>query len=277
MAREQLFFVGSDNGQPVLLALILQWQPDKAGAIIEAKSFLVWRGELRAPFYERKQLTRWPGSTLGPAARAWADAGGRSRRVRVGWSDNANGFRFSLRRPAGALILDARQLRSAGTGKDPHGDLAWRSGPATLRVNGRDVAGVAIVERLASVRTPWPHFGRFEMWLTQDGMGQAVLGRCRFESAKGPCVGKALVAGPNSAKTRVLIIRETSRRTDSVSGFALPTVWHIVAPDLGKWTRAGGKISRGETPDGGPAAYDIGVARNKAGAALVFHIQDTAR
>lgn len=275
MARQQLFFVGSHANQPVLLAVVLQWRPSGAGAIIESKAFLAWAGRWKPPFYDRVTVDRWPGSALGPTARAWAAAARRPKRVRVGWVGGSDGFRLSIRRPAGALALTATGLRPAGTGVDPHGTVSWRAGPATLRVNGVDLVGVVISERLRRVREPWPRFGRFEMWLGRTAGGDAVLGRCHFRSTT-VCLGSALVVTPTIAGTRTepLRVGVPFTRRDPVSGFELPKAWSVQAPSLGALQRAGGTLGRGQAPDGGPAVYDISFAHGPKGSALVFHLQD---
>lgn len=273
MARDQLFFVGHDP-EPVLLAVVLQRTSEGEGAVIEAKSFLAWRGKWRTPFWERVRVPRWPGRSVAQAIGAWRESRGGSEKLRVRWRSDPKGFELRLRRRSGALILRARGLAPAGGGEDPHGRVTWRSGAGTLTVNGREVQGVVAAESLAEVRAAWPRFGRFEMWLQAPASGGLVLGRTALSGARGE--GRALVVGPSGASRVPFAVRVRATRSDAQTGFALPTAWGLERPAAAVLERTGGELGRGEGAGGGPAVYDISLATDSDGkaAALVFHLQD---
>ncbi len=270
MARDQLFFVGHDP-DPLLLALVFQRHRAAPGASLEAKAFAAWKGEWVTPFWERVEVAAWPGDGLEPALTAWQEARSAAN-LRLSWSDAEAGLQVKLRGRSAAIELSAETLAEAGVGEGPHGPLAWRAGPGLARVDGREVRGLLVAERLVEGRVPEPVFGRFELWLLGDG-GDLVLGR-RTLSDPGP--GRALRVAPDGRALLEDFEPRTHRtRADPETGFALPTSWSL-GPR--RFERRGGELGRGLRPGGGPAVYDVSHAVEDAGAAsaLVLHLQDEA-
>jgi hypothetical protein len=121
-----------------------------------------------------------------------------------------------------------------------------------------------VVESLRNAPVVWPRFGHFEMWVLADG-GRLAVGRSP---------GRALWVDPEGVQsTAEFSATAARRRTEAPSGFKLPSGWwQGVGP---AWSRVDGALSRGRAPDGGPAVYDISLARGGASrVALVFHLQD---
>ena len=270
MARDQIFFAGRAP-EPVLMAVVLQRSTNADGSaptVIEAKAFLAWRGTWRTPFWDRVEVPSWPGDDLGDALEAWRAA--RPRRLRVAANRTDAGLSLTLRRPNGGLRIEAPALIEAGEGVDPHGRVRWRSGAGTARVNGREVKGVVLVERLTTVANEWPRFGGFEMWLRTPPGGGLELARVAGGAGHGPSVRVDAQGAPRAGRLQV---RPLATRPDVESGFALPTRWQVGDTTL---VRRGGELGRGRAPGGGPAVYDIGLATSTAGddAALVFHLRD---
>ncbi len=269
IAREQLFFSGQDEDGPVLAALILQREPRTSGAVLEAKGFVALGGVLRSPFYERAELPAWPGDDVPAALEAW-----RSVRtgppMRIEWA-GAEGLGAMIRTKGASLEVRLRDPAPAGKAPGPHGPVSWVAGPATLTVDGKEVTGVGVVETLrGSVATP--AFGCFEMWLLAPTPGSLVLGRATL-GAQGTSlrVDSEGRGGPGPFAVQV-----TGAQKHEPTGFSLPTAWTLPGDDL-----ALNRIGRfdpvvGKTASGGPAVYDIGLARSEDGgaAALVFHLQD---
>ena len=252
IARDQLFFVG--DGGSVLLALIVQRVPIRhRDASIEAKSFLVWDGRFETPFYTAWEVEDyWPATIEDVTYVSPSDL-----RIRV----QNQPFCLIVRRPAGALELSAPTVTDAGTGDDPHGEVAWTAGRGTLNVNGKVVDGTVLIERLSRPTTAWPRFGKFEMWLLAPPEGGLVLGR----------TGSAVVI-PRHGPPRHIPFAPVAEvtRADPDSGFRLPIRWNVGGKELDRVT---GSVGRGTSPGGGPAVYDISFARGE-GAALVFHLED---
>lgn len=272
MARDQLFFVGQDP-DPLLLALVFQRHRRGDGASMEAKAFTAWKGEWVTPFWERVDLDAWPGDGIGPALTAWQGARAATN-LRISWSDDDAGLRVKLRGRSAALELAADALPQVATGEGPHGPLSWRAGPAIAQVDGREVRGLLVAERLTEGRVPEPLFGRFEMWLLAPADGGLVLGR-RTLSERGS--GRALGVGPDGAVTlEAFDPVEVEHRLDAATGFELPIRWRLDGIELG---RRDGEAGRGTRPDGGVAVYDVCHARHDDGQpeALVFHLQDQPR
>ena len=260
MAREQLLFA-SGGADPTLLAIVFQRVRDGAGASIEAKAFLVWDGVWRPPFWERVAVPRWPGIGLDPALAAWEDARG-GKALRVAWTDGDQGLHVALRAPEFGVAIDAPALTDAGTGADPHGAVAWRTGPAEVTVNGAVRTGLVVVEALAGGAKATPSFGKFEMWLATPGPGELVLGR-RTLSADSP--GEAVrVTAAGAAIDAGFPVAVAGTRPDAKTGFGLPSGWQL--GDHGpSYARIDGEIGRGRGPDGQPAAYDVAFARQVDG------------
>lgn len=273
MAREQLFFAG-EGADPTLLAIVLQRVRDGAGASIEAKAFLVWDGAWHAPFWERVAVPVWPGTGVDAAIAAWGEArGGRS--LRVEWVDGDRGLHVRLRAPDGGIAIDAPTLTDAGVGRDPHGAVAWRTGPATIDVNGAVRSGLVVVESLVAPAEATPSFGTFEMWVTAPSSGVLALERRTLLSTNDP--GEVLRATASGATIEPAFpLQVTEVRPDAASGFALPSAWQH-GEQGPAYARIDGEIGRGVGPRGQPAAYDVAFARQIGGpgAALVFHLQDT--
>lgn len=291
-ARDQLFFVG-DDGAPTRLAVILQTGRGPRGIALEAKTFLIWRGQWRPAFWERVGLDAWPEDELGAVIEAWLGAraagGVAVAPARVSWASTARGFELSVRRPAGGLSLRATSLSPVGSGPDPHGEVEWSAGPGTLRVNGVEVSGQVIVEHLARPRTAWPQFGRFEMWLYGDGLGGALLGRVDLaapsrvtDSTDSSAVWVPPEGPPRRSAFTVSVLDE---EVVEETGLSLPVRWSAsVDGDAFTLVRASGERAVGFAPDGGFATYDISLApaasipsqHRGRGAALVFHLQDVS-
>ena len=269
MARDQLFFVGRDP-DPLLLTLVFQRHRRGEGAALEAKAFTAFRGAWMTPFWERVELETWPGDGLDHALTAWQQArtGGD---LRLSWSDDDAGLRVLLRGRSTAVELTAEALSPAGTGEDPHGPLSWRAGPAVAKVDGREIRGLLVAERLTEGRVPEPTFGRFELWLLAAADGGLLLGR-RTLSEPGP--GAALRVAPDGAALiEPFEPSAGATRVDPDSGFALPTRWRLTDLEL---HRRGGEGGRGVRPDGGPAVYDVSYASSPADGteALILHLHD---
>ena len=274
MAREQVFFTGAAP-EPVLLAVVLQRTTDGtpgAPTAVEAKAFLAWDGAWRTPFFERVTLPRWPGDDPESAVAAW-QAARMGPRLRVRYRDAAQGFVLGLRRPGGGLTVAAVGLRSAGAGDDPHGTVTWRAGPGRLTLNGREIPGTVVVERLAVVRSAWPWFGRFEMWLRRPPEGGLQLARVHLHGRDGRGLGLA-VDPSGAARLEPFVCTVAATRLDPVTGRLVPTSWRLW--DDTELVRTGGEAGRGSDPAGGAALYDIGaaLAPPTADAALVFHLED---
>jgi hypothetical protein len=269
IAREQLFFSGRDEGGPVLAALILQREPRPAGAVLEAKGFVALGGVLRSPFYERAELPSWPGDEVPAALEAWRSAR-TGAPMRIEWG-GAEGLGAMVRTPGAALEIRLREATPAGETLGPHGSVSWSAGPATLTVDGKEISGVGAVETLrGSIANPV--FGRFEMWLLAPTPGSLVLGRVRFgKQGTSLRVDSKGRGGPGHFDVLV-----TGQQRHEPTGFDLPTAWTL--PGDGLALTRSGRFDPvvGRSPSGGPAVYDIGLARSEDGgaAALVFHLQD---
>lgn len=264
IAREQLFFVGQDDHGPVLAALVLQREPRGAGAVVELKGFVVAGGALRAPFYERAELAAWPGDGVSQVLGAWKQERS-GEPVRVGWEDLGDALVVGLRSPAGSLQLTLGGLRPAGSGGGPHGPLSWRAGVGSLVLDGAQIRGVGVVERLRG-DTATPAFGEFEMWLLAPGGGGLVLGR----QAAGQAGTALRVDRLGGAELGGFEAAVAERR--GWEGWPLPTAWRVGGRSL---TRVGEpQPVLGRAAGGGEAVYDIGLARGEAGVGLVFHLAD---
>lgn len=275
VARDQLFFA-SVQPEPMLAILIVQRSADASGAVqLETKVFMAHKGKWIPPFWERVKLKAWPGPSLVEAAQAWQQAGG-GRDLRLSVEQDGGGIGVHVRRRQGGLALVARQLTSAGSGPDPHGEVRWHTGPATLRVNGRTFDGVLAAEHLRTPRTAWPTFGRFEMWLYGPPGGGLTLGRLHLLGRTGE--GAALqVSRQGRAVSAPFQVRVAAVRPDPGSGFELPVRWQV-GPKL-TLVRSDGVLAHGKAPDGGKAAYDVSLALasglEATGAmAVVFHLED---
>lgn len=276
MSRHQIFFAGVDP-EPILVALILKRTRDASGIFVEAKSFVAWNGQWQTPFWERKRLKRSPGASLAALAGAWQAAAGAAE-LRLNVQETSHKLKMTLRRKQGGLEIDARGLAPVGTASDPHGAITWRAGSARIKVNGKRFRGKLVVEQLAHATTPWPHFGRFEMWLRGLADGGLLLGRVTIHGVEGK--GRALLL-PASGKAAVVpfAVASASTREDKDSGFKLPIGWQLGRPIPALMRRAGGEVGRGKAPDGKPAVYDISLAVGDGGpvaggTALVFHLHD---
>lgn len=251
MARHQVFFAGR-GAHSALLALIVQRVRGPDGIELEAKAVLAWDGAWRTPFWERVPLQRWPGTSLEGALGAW-EAAHRGRPLRLEVERGA-GLSIGLRTPEGGLELEIPTLLDAGSGSGPHGALTWRSGAASLEVNGARVRGTAVVEELSG-GDPSPDFDGFELWWLAEAEGMR-LGRVHGGS------GTALRVGGG---VEPLSVVAGERVVDAPSGHALPRTW-IVDGRAYRWV--GGELGRGE----GGAVSDLGVAVAEGGEALVFHL-----
>ncbi len=276
MARHQLFFAGVDP-EPILVALIIKTLRHDKEVSLEAKAFVAWKGKWQTPFWEKVKLRTWPGTTLSRAAAAW-QAGHSKGKLRLSVSEGDGGLKLSIRRPQGGLEISARGLRPAGKGMDPHGAVSWRSARARLLLNGRRFKGRLIAEQLPRATTPWPRFGRFEMWLRLLPDGGMMLGRARFAAIKGS--GSALwIPAAGAPRTTPFEVHGASTRRERDSGYALPIGWRLGGKVPGLLRRVGGEVGRGAAQGGGKAVYDISLAVGdggplKGGMALVFHLQD---
>ena len=281
MVRDQLFFAGRETpgGPPTIVALVVQRQRQRQGqglglpnegAVVEAKAFIDGRGEWRTPFWGQVTLDAWPGDDLYAAVDAWTQAGDRSQpRLTVSYDDHA--LAVKVRTQSRRLEIDAGALVDAGSGWDPHGTVTWRAGAATAWLDGHALEGVCVWERLVDGQSA-PHFGQFEMWLMAPAAGGLVLARAQRPVAK---ARSALRISPTGAASRTPFAAAVlSGQLDPESGFSLPQSWQVGAERL---TRRGGQIGRGQSPSGGPAAYDISVASvSETGThALVFHLRDS--
>ena len=258
------------------MALVVQRASVAAGARLEAKAFMAWRGRWQPVFYERLEVTdvAGPGDGLAAALEAWRDAPS-ARPKRLSWTLTADDLTLSVRRPTGALRISATELRDAGVSTDPHGRVTWRVGPATLEVNGRRFDGHVVTERLLPPTAAWPSFGRFEMWVVSPEDGGLLLARAHLHEDVGD--GEALLVTPGGAAgTTPFAVEILEARRDATTGFARPTRWRLSLAAAGPLVRAGGDLARGVTPRGDPAVYDIGLAVEADGGAeaLVFHLQD---
>ena len=269
MARDQLFFVGQDP-DPLLLALVFQRHHRAPGASLEAKAFTAWRGAWVTPFWERVELDLWPGDDLDAALAGWQRAR-TGQALRLSWSDDEAGLEVKLRGRSSAIELSAASLPDVATGEGPHGPLAWRAGPGLARVDGREIRGVIVAERLTEAKTPDPVFGRYEMWLLSPGDGDLVLGRRTLGAP-----GRALRVSPRgSARLEAFDPEPLENRLDPTTGFELPVRWRLGDLEL---IRRDGEEGRGHRPDGGPAVYDASFADQPEGgaSALILHLQDRA-
>ncbi len=272
IAREQLFFSGHDEDGPVLAALILQREPRGAGAVLEAKGFVAMGGVLHSPFYERAELPLWPGDDMPAALDAWRTAR-TGAPMRIEWG-GAEGVGAMIRTKGASLEVRLREPAPAGETHGPHGPVSWVAGPATLTVDGKEVTGVGVVETLrGSVANP--AFGRFEMWLLAPSPGALVLGRVTLGGSE---PGSALRVDPSGrGGLGRFEVQVTGTQRHEPTGFDLPTAWALRAEGGLVLTRVGEAAPVvGRAPTGGPAVYDIGLARSEDGAAaaLVFHLQD---
>ena len=276
MSRHQLFFAGTDP-EPIIVALILKRIRDDTGNLVEAKAFVAWNGRWQTPFWERKKVDSWPAASLTALATAWQRASG-TRQPRLKVSEGGRRLELAIRRKQGGLQIDARRLSAVGVGVDPHGPIRWRAGPARLTINGKRFRGRLVVEHLARATTPWPRFGRFEMWLHSRADGGLLFGRVAITGVEGK--GEALsISAAGTAKVLPFEVASASTRRDDKTGFSLPIGWQIGAPKPGLMRRVAGEVGRGESPDGGPALYDVSLAVGDGGPvtggqALVFHLQD---
>ena len=273
LLRRQLFFSGRDDEGPVLAALVLQWQTRPVGAVIEAKGFVVARGALRAPFYERTALPSWPGEDVPGVLEAWRAARSGDP-ARIAWVEEGSSLDASVRGASGAVSLGFEALAPAGQGTGPHGPLSWRAGRATLSLDGAEVQGVGVVEQLRG-HTATPSFGRFEMWLLAPSANALVLGR---RTLGGSSPGQALrVDRLGRASTGPFDVEVSGQRLHQATGFELPTAWRLPSEgDLMLSRSSEGEPVTGVGGSGGPAIYDIGLATSERGpdTALVFHLQD---
>jgi len=274
MARHQIFFVGHDP-QPVVVALILQISRDERRNQAEAKAFLGWHGKWQTPFWERVELPAWPGDDLDAMANAWQRAR-TGKELKVTWNGDGRAFELGLRRKSGALVVSASALAPCGGGDDPHGQVAWRASRGALRVNGREVRGVVLVDSLGPGAVAWPRFGVFEMWLVAGRDGSLTLARVDLVRRK---VGALRVSSDGSGRTASFAVTPRRVRSDSETRFMLPDQWDAEVDRTHVLTRRDGEIGRGRRPDGAPALYDIGLASSEDGStqALVFHVQDEAQ
>jgi len=242
------------------------------------KSFLGWHGRWQPPVYERVETKSALASDLDGAIAAWQKvrSGGA---MRLEWADEQNRLRAHVRRPGGSMELITQVLQDAGGGEDPHGTVSWRAARARLELNGRNTNGVALVERLATPKTSWPRFGRFEMWLYSPGEGGLLLARVPLEN---PTRGTAVEIQPSKgeqgvrARVRQFRVEPVASRSDAKSGYQLPERWRLKLRGTKLVDRIDGSLARGEAPSGKPAVYDISLATQPggAGAAMVFHLQD---
>ncbi len=245
------------------------------GAAVEAKGFVVTDGALRSPFYERVLLDAWPGDGVSEAVDAWASSR-EGEPLRLRWQDDGATLEASVRSRSASLELVLDRLMPAGEGVGPHGPLSWRSGRATLRLDGRAVSGVGVVERLrGDVATP--SFGRFEMWLLRTADGSLVLGRSMLDA---DALGTALrVDRLAQAGVGPFAVEVTTHRRHEPSGFDLPVSWRLPADGGVVVSRVRpGDPAVGRSASGGVAVYDVGLAASQDGrsTALVFHLQDAA-
>ena len=273
MARDQIFFA-AQSPEPLLLALIVQRtrEPDRPGAVLEAKALVAARNRLQSLFWERISLDSWPGEQLQDALQAWQSQRS-GRGLRLSFQATTSHLSVAVRQPEGGFELEVPSLTEAGTTQDPHGLTRLRSGAATLTVNGQTWQGVVLAEALEPGSRAWPNYGQFEMWLATTARGGLWLGRCDL-SAAAACgeaihakAGQPLVKQPFSTHI-------AASRQDAASGFALPTAWSV---DLGGplgLERQDGQLGRGKAPAGGSALYDLSVATGGGALALVFHLQD---
>jgi hypothetical protein len=269
MAREQLFFV-SEQPDELLVALVLQRHRQPPGVVIEAKAFVAWQGRWRTPFWERVEADRWPGRRPGKAIELWQEHRG-GEALRLSWEEQGDRLEVGVRSRSAALEFEASGLAELGEGRDPHGPVAWRGGPAVARIDGKEVAGLLVVEELKRAEQPWPTFGVFEMCLVRAMGGTLLLGR----QQPGGLDGQMLVlSGADDVDVDVFRVQPLDSRVDPETGFGLPSRWR-----LGTSThleRQGGQAGRGSRPDGGPAIYDVSYARGVEipVEALIFHLQD---
>lgn len=275
IAREQLFFAGHDADGPVLAALILQREPRGDGAWLEAKGFVAMGGELKTPFYERAELTAWPGDDVPSALEAWR-AARTGAPMRIRWEEQV-GLTASVRTAGAALKLTVHEPSPAGASAGPHGSIRWRASTATLEVDGKKITGVGAVETLRGTIAN-PAFGRFEMWVVAPSDGSLVLGRVTLG---GTGEGTALrVNRQGRGDPEGFAVAVTGQRKHEPTGFEVPTAWTLGGPGGLTLSRVGGNEPVvGQTASGGPAVYDIGLATSEDGraAALVFHLQDAPR
>ncbi len=270
MARDQLLFVGQDPDPVTLLAVLQRVQePDKA--VVEVKGFIASGGRVRSPLWERVELERWPGQSVESALVAWREhrKGGP---LRVEWTDDGSDVEMSFRTPEGGAQISAVELYDAGAGKDPHGVVLWRAGSAELTMGDRLVPGLLVVESLDSGE-PRPWFGNFEMWLWRPSTGGLILGRTTL----GEGVSEALMVTAGDLP-KVVSFEVGVLERGGLGG--LPTAWTLSAGaspvEAVEVVRAGGKTSKGLSPDDGPAYYDVAAIQERegAGAGLLLHLKD---
>jgi len=268
MARQQLFFVGF-HGDP-LLVVVLQRQSGGPTTELEAKAFLVWDGTWRPPFWERVEVDAWP-DDLHAAVDAWQHAR-TGQALRLEWEAEGEGLRVALRSPSTSVEVEAPVLDDAGTGLDPHGPVAWRSGRGVLRINDAERVGTVVVEDLIGDADPRPWFGAFEMWLLSPEQGTLVLGR-RHLSTEEPGASLRVPWNGAIAVGEPFPVQVLDDRPDPSTGFSLPDRWALA--DGLVLFRVVGQTTRGRAPDDSPAVYDISQAAADGPArALVFHLQD---
>lgn len=269
IAREQLFFSGRSDDGPVLATLVLQREPRRTGALIEAKGFVSMAGAWRAPFFQRVELRDWPGVEVSSALEAWRGAPGGAA-LRIEWEDDGDALTASARSRGASVQLSFAGLAAAGGEVGPHGPLSWRAGRATLSLDGAEVSGVGVVESLRG-EIAEPRFGRFEMWLLAPTAGSLVLGRRTLDSR---AAGFALrVDSVGRAELGEFDVTVVSGRTHEATGFELPTSWRL--PLDGDLVVSRGE-GQGSATVGVSAVYDIGPASSADGRSqgLVFHLQD---
>ena len=195
--------------------------------------------------------------------------------MRIAWQDRGDRLDASVRRAGAALGLSMKRLQPVGVGAGPHGPLSWRAGRATLDLDGEEIHGVGVVERLRG-DVAVPSFGRFEMWLLASPSGSLVLGRRTLDGGDpGHALRVDRVGRPSTGPFDVEVI---ALRRHEPTGFELPIAWTLPSDANLSFSRSGRDTSvTGLGAAGGPVVFDIGLAAssNPRAAALVFHLQDS--
>ncbi len=268
MARDQLVF-GAWQPEPLVALLVLQRQRAAPGepVTLEAKAFIAARGELKLLFFERVSLSEWP-LDLPAAVAAWQRSGKPST-ARPKLSAHDNQLDLSVQLPSGGLRLHSEILQEAGTVIDPHGVALLRAGWATLTVNGKDWHGQLVAERLQPGARAWLHYRRFEMWVMLRSSGALTLARVQHG---GPNRAALLVQAGQASQVQ-LPVAITAEQLDFSTQLKQAQAWQV-GDAATQMTRTAGTTTRGRSPSGGPALYNLSVAQGDGALALVSGLSD---